>query len=32
MDEMHEIAEQAKYKILGIDEMYKVRDAWNVPN
>ena len=32
MDEMYEIAQQAKYKILVIDKMYKIRDGWNVPN
>ena len=32
MDEMYEIAQQAKYKILGIDEMYKICDGWNVPD
>ena len=32
MDEMYEIAQQAKYEILGINEMYKLRDGWNVPN
>ena len=26
------IAQQAKYKILGINEIYKIRDVWNVPN
>ena len=32
MDEMYEIVEQAKYRYLGIDEMYKIGDGWNVLN
>ena len=27
MDKMCQIAQQAKYKILGIDGMYKIRDG-----
>ena len=32
MDEMYETAQQAKYRFLGIDEMYKICDGWNVQN
>lgn len=30
MDEMYEIAQQAKYRFLGVGEMYKIGDGWNV--
>ena len=32
MDEMYQIAKQAKCKCLGIDEMYKIADGWNEQN
>ena len=32
MDEMYEIPQQAKYRVLGIDEVYKISDGWNVRN
>ena len=33
MDEMYKIAQKAtKCSILKIDEMYKIRDGWNVRN
>ena len=32
MDEMYKIAQLAKYRILGIDEVYKIGDWWNVQN
>ena len=30
MDEMYEIAQQFKYRFLGVSEMYKICDGWNV--
>ena len=30
IDEMYEIVEQTKYKYLGINEMYKIGDEWNI--
>ena len=27
MDEMYDIAQQAKYRFLGVDEMYKICDG-----
>ena len=32
MYEMYETAQQAKYRFLGVDEMYKNCDGWNVRN
>ena len=32
MDEMYEIAQQAKYRILVIDKVYKIGHEWNVRN
>ena len=32
MDEIYEIAQQAKWSFLGIDEVYKIGDWWNVRN
>ena len=32
MDEMFEIAQQTKYRFLGVSEMYKIWDGWNVWN
>ena len=29
MDEMYEIAQQARYRFLGVSEMYKICDGWN---
>ena len=29
MDEMYEVTQQAKYRFLGIDEVYKIGDEWN---
>ena len=32
MDEMYEIAQQAKYRFFGVSEMYKICDGLNVQN
>ena len=32
MYEMYEIAQQAKYRLLGVDEMFKTCDGWYVQN
>ena len=32
MHEMYEIAQLAKYRVLGIDEVYIIGDGWNVRN
>ena len=32
MDKMYKVLEQAKHRYLGIDEMYKIDDGWNVWN
>ena len=32
MDEMYEIAQQAKYRFFRVSEMYKICDGWNVWN
>ena len=29
---MYKIAQQAKYRIFGVDELYKICDGWNVRN
>ena len=32
MDEIYEIAQQAKYRFLGVSEMYQICDGWNMRN
>ena len=32
MDEMYKVAQLAKYRILGTDELYKIGDGWNARN
>ena len=32
MHEMYEIGQQAKYRFLGVSEMHKIFDGWNVWN
>ena len=32
MDEMYEIAQQASYRFLWINKVYKIGDEWNVRN
>ena len=31
-DEMYETAQQAKERFLGIDDVYKIGDGWNIQN
>ena len=32
IDERYEIVQQTNHRLLGIDEVYKIGDGWNVQN